>query len=213
MASTDWDPKQEQAEQLLRQAHLHQMRKQWAAAEQLCRQALELCPSEPTARELMADLYAEKGELDQALEQYRRLFEEHPEREALEEKIARLVLRKDREVLERLEVEQALSNPRRHTAQKRNATVALLLSTICAGAGQIFNGEHVKGLIILVSWVLCLGLGTSDFLKFGFGLMGLPAARPNDVLVVFGFIAVLIYIYSLLDVASKIGRLDRDSSR
>jgi tetratricopeptide (TPR) repeat protein len=199
---------QARVEQLLRDAHLQRMRQQWAAAETLCRQALELSPEDPLGMEMLGDLLSEKGSLEPALDSYRKAFARQPQKAALEEKIARLVLRKGEEERERLEAELMLSSPSGNAARKRNATLAILLSVLCPGGGQLFNGEHVKGGILLAVGLVALAFGAPDLLKMFLGLIGpLPRGQSIDGMrAALGILAGLIWLYSILDAAAQAGK-------
>jgi len=196
------------AEQLLRDAHIQRVRQQWAAAETLCRQALDLAPDDAMGLEMLGDLLAEKGSLGEALEAYQRAAGAQPGRPSLEHKIARLVLLRDEEERERAAAQLLLSSPPSARERKRHATVVLLLSLLCPGAGQIYNGERVKGGILLGAAVVSLFVGGADLVKLTLGVMApLPRGQTVDgVLATVGMIGVLVWIYSLLDAAARGGR-------
>src|SRR5262249_42477502 len=155
-----------------REAHLHRMRGHGAAAEALCREVLELEPDEPQGLEMLADLVADRGDLEEALERYRHAFELQPQKAALEEKIARIVLRKGEEEHERITALLMIDAPRRKGEGRRNVLIAMLLSLVLPGAGQFFLGQRVKGILICVLGVLPLTIGISDLSKFLLGIMG-----------------------------------------
>ena len=202
---------------MLRDAHLQRVRQQSGAAEVLCRQALELAPDDLMGREMLADLLLEKGRLDEALEIYRPLFAEQPQRAVLEEKIARIVLRKDDDERERLTAQFMLDSPRGARDQKRNLTLAVLLSLFCAGLGQMFNGQYVKGGILLGTWLLSI-FGWGDLFRLVLTISGLDTApagprgarsdlvEPNAAMIILGMAGLLIHIYSVLDAAAQAGK-------
>ena len=203
--------KQARVEQLLRDAHIQRMRQQWAAAETLCREALELDPDDVMGQEMLGDLLLDKGSCGEALESYRKAFEKQPEKVALEEKIARAVLLKGEEERQRLDAELMLSSPGSKLERKRSATIATLLSLLCPGAGQLFTGQYVKGGILLGVGVLSLFLGGPDLIKFILGIAGiLPKTEEVvDLLAMLGLVGVLVWLYSLLDAAGQAGRSAR----
>ena len=197
-------------EELLRHAHIHRMRRQWIAAETLCREALALDPEDPIGQELLADLLREKGSIDEALELYQKAFEKQPHKGTLEEKIARLILEKAEEERGRIEAELLLHSPREKGRRKRSVTLAMLLSLLCPGAGQFFNGQYVKGWICLVAGLVALFLGVPELFKLVFliagGSLERGAAPPNQFLATLGVMGVLVYLYSLLDASAQAGK-------
>ena len=202
----------ERLERLLRDAHLHRMREQWSAAETLCRQALAIAPEDVSALEMLGDLLTGKGDVQGAEDQYRRALERAPGKPSLEEKLARIALRRDEEERERLEAQLLLSTPRGKAESKRNTTMATLLSLFCAGAGQLFNRQFVKGGILLAAWITCLAIGGQDLFKFTLGIAGLlPRTETvNDTAAMVGFAGLGIWVYSLLDAATQAGKVNRE---
>jgi hypothetical protein len=196
------------AEQLLRDAYLLRMRQQWGAAEELCRKALELAPDDLQGLELLGDLLTEKGSDDEALAVYRRAFELHPEKASLEEKIAKAVLRKAEEERQRVEAQLLLNSRTNPKRRKRNQTVAVLLSVVCPGGGQFFNGQYVKGGAFLVLCLLCLGIGGGDAMKLMIGMAGvLPrGVEVNGLLATLGMVGGLSWLASLLDASAQAGK-------
>lgn len=195
-------------EELLRDAHILRMRGQWAAAEDKCRQALELDPDDLMGREMLGDLLAEKGSLDGALEAYRAAFEKQPEKAALEQKLARIVLLKGEEEHERLQAQLFLSAPKGKSSRQRSGAIAVLLSMVCPGAGQIFNGQHVKGGILLGAWLLTI-FGWGEALKLVLGFAGVHRGEANGPLAFLGLLSLLIWLYGLLDASSQAGKARR----
>lgn len=197
----------QKVETMLRDAHIQRMRGQHAAAETLCRKALELSPNDLMGREMLGDLLTGKGDLDGALENYRAAFEKQPQKAALEEKIARLVLQKGEEEHDKILAQLLLENPGRKTEAKRNATLATLLSMVCPGLGQlVVYRQWVKGGILAGVGLLGLALGGPDLFKLflAFSAAGNRMEKPNDMLAMLGLLAVLIWIYSLLDAAGGV---------
>lgn len=195
---------QEKVEQLLRDAHIQRVRGQWSNAERLCRKALEVDPDDSMGREMLGDILAARGEHDPALEAYRQAFERQPEKAALEEKIARLVLLKGEEERERREAQMLLESPLRKVDQKRNATLATLLCIPLPGLGQLLvYRQWVKGGILAgVGLVSILGIGELLKLLLLLGGVGSRVERPNDLLAGLGVLGVLVWVYSLLDAAA-----------
>jgi tetratricopeptide (TPR) repeat protein len=199
---------QARLEQRLRDAYLMRVRQQWGSAETLVREALKLAPEDIQGLELLGDLLSEKGSVDEALEVYRKAFALQPAKASLEEKIARGVLQKAEDEHERITAELLFNTPRSVKSQKRNQTVAVLLSTICPGGGQFFNGQYVKGGIFLGFGLLALGFGGPDAMKLFLGMAGpLPRGEePNGMLAAVGMVGGLIWLASLLDASAQAGK-------
>jgi tetratricopeptide (TPR) repeat protein len=198
---------QEKVETLLRDAHIQRMRGQTAAAETLCRKALELSPDDVMGQEMLGDLLTGKGELDEALTTYRAAFERQPEKASLEEKIARLVLMKGEEEHQKLAAMLMLESPAKESDAKRNATLATLLSMVCPGLGQlVIYRQYVKGGILAGVGLLGLALGGPDLFKLALAFSEARSRvdKPNDALAMLGLLAVLIWLYSLLDAAGGV---------
>jgi tetratricopeptide (TPR) repeat protein len=206
------EERQQRVEQLLRDAHLQRMRQQWAAAEALCRQALELNSEETLAQEMLADLVADRGEVDEAIALYRRALEKQPQKAVLEEKIARLALRKGEAELERLGALMALEGPKRPNERKRSAIIAVLLSLVCPGAGQYFLGQRGKGILLFGVGTLALVVGIPDLFTMVLGLANLLpryARPPNDFLAWIGIMGAAVWLYSLLDASAQAGKIEK----
>lgn len=204
------NPEKARVEQLLRDAHIQRMRQQWAAAEALCRKALELDPDDAMGREMLGDLLLGKGNTDGALTEYRAALALQPTRAVLEEKIARAVLQQNEEEREKLEAQLLLESPQKKNEAKRNATLATLLSLCCPGLGQLLvYRQTVKGGILASVGLLALAFGISEMLKVFAVIAGAGRSLdspPNDVLAALGLLGVLVWIYSLLDAAGTGGK-------
>ena len=199
----------EQVESLLRQAHVVRLRGQGGAAESLVRRALALSPEDPTGIEMLADIHADKGEYESALELYRSGLALRPGAKTLEEKIGRTVLRVAEDERERLAAQFMLSSPVSRKERQRNATVATLLSLLCPGVGQLFTGQQLKGGILLVVGVMALFLGVPDLFKMALIVAGgkLPRGESvNQPYAALGVLGMLIWIYGMLDAAAQAGR-------
>ncbi|MBM3457530.1 MAG: hypothetical protein FJX77_03200, partial [Armatimonadetes bacterium] len=162
---------QARAEQLFREAHILRMRAQAAAAEGKCRQALALSPQDALGLELLGDLLLDQEKVEEAEGAYQQALEFAPGKESLETKLARIILERAEGDRSRLTAELLLSTPRPAREGKQQQTVAILLSLICAGGGQLVLGEHWKGGILLAFWLLSL-LGAADAFKLLVGGMG-----------------------------------------
>lgn len=198
-------------EQLLREAQLLRMRSQWAEAETLCRRALDLEPDDAMAQEMLADLLVGKGKLDEAIELYRKALEKQPQKAGLEDKIAHLVLEQAQEEQEKITAQLLMSSPSNAKERKRSATVAILLSLLLPGGGQLFVGQYVKGGILLAGGLGGIALGMTDLMKLLLVFAGARPHRgeipPNQFLAFLGLLGMVLWFYSLLDASSRAGRI------
>ena len=177
------DAEREQADRLLTAANLARRRGSYAEAEQRCREAVEKNPSDASALELYGDILQAIGRVDDAVLAYDRARELDPKRRSAERKYADLVLQQNRSIA-RLSDEYIPRNP----------MVAVLMSSLLPGAGQMYNGQPVKGLLIAVGMLICVFvLGWTDY---GFA-SGLTSITPP--LVFFMLLAGAIYIYAVID--------------
>ena len=201
-------------EQLLREAQLQRMREQWSAAEMLCREALEIEPEEPQGLEMLGDLQVGKGNLDGALEHYRKALEMQPQRAALEEKIAHLVLLKDQEERDKIAAQLLLDCPPSKSERKRFTAVAVLLSVVFPGGGQLLMGQYVKGGVLMAVFAIGMFLGIPDLYKLLGALSAAPGSHapvvhPNPLFAMLGMLSVVVWFYSLLDASSQAGKSSR----
>jgi tetratricopeptide (TPR) repeat protein len=121
-------------EQLLRDAHIQRVRGQGAAAEALCKQALQLDPDDVMGLEMLGDFLAERGDLDDSLANYRRAFEIQ-QKPGLEEKIARLVVIQAEQEHEQIVAQLGLQSMGAGGAHgKRRQTVIWLLVCLALSA-------------------------------------------------------------------------------
>lgn len=87
-----------EADRVLTAANVARRRDNFREAETLCRQAVELVPSDPTALELYGDILQATGRVDDAVLAYKRATEIDPARRSAEKKYGDLVLRQDRAI-------------------------------------------------------------------------------------------------------------------
>ncbi|MBM3494233.1 MAG: hypothetical protein FJX72_07925 [Armatimonadetes bacterium] len=129
----------DEAERLLRDAHLARRRGRFAEASERCLAAIAKTPSDAAALEMLGDIMQALGRVDDAVVAYHRAGEADPRRASAERKYAALVLMQDRATA-------ALTRQ----VEPRNPYMAVMLSAVCPGAGQYYNGETLKGLILAV---------------------------------------------------------------
>ncbi len=173
----------ERAERLLRQAHLSRKRGRFDQALDACQSAVEQCPADAAALEMLGDILQALGRVDDAVAAYHRSGEADPSRKSAERKYAELVLMQDR-----------LASPPSAAVEPRNPYMAVLLSAVCPGAGQYYNGETAKGLVLaLVTLSLIVALLWTP-LGFAGETVGLT---PTSAMLI-GIIG-LVYVIGLAD--------------
>lgn len=200
-----------EVDRLLREANILRMRGQYAEAETRCRGALEREPEDLSAIEMLADLVYEKGSLEEARSLCLKALDLQPGRASAETRLAKVTLDLAERERARHAAEALLQGGDGGPAgreRKRRVTISLLLSFLLPGAGQFYNGELVKALVIAVVFLICVGVGGSELLTYIFALMGSPqAARAARGMpgwtAVFGFVGFGIYIYALIDAAAR----------
>lgn len=134
-----------QAEQLLREASMLRRREKYADAIVKCREALALTPKDAPALELLGDLYQGVAQVNTALAAYKRATEADPKRASAERKYGDLLMR-----------QQSWGGGADPEAVPKNGLVASLISLVVPGAGQIYNGEILKGLFFLTCTLVSL---------------------------------------------------------
>lgn len=180
----------DKADKVLRQAALHKRRGRFADAAKECEEAIRLIPKDAAALELYGDILQSLGRVDDALAAYRRAGEADPRRASAEKKYAELLLMQDRSV-------SAFQGP----TEVRNPYVAVLLSALCPGAGQYYNGQPVKALTLAF---LALGFVALLFwTPLGFATAEIGLSATSVVLIV---LLGALYIYALVD-ANLVARM------
>lgn len=122
------------------------------------KEAFALAPGDPTAIELLGDVYLAQGEQEKAVQLFERALERFPKHAAFEEKLALCYV--DLEEMERDRQERAelLESGDRDKILERSAAKAGAISLFLPGAGQFYNDENEKGAVFLgVALVSFLG--------------------------------------------------------
>lgn len=187
-----------EADRLLTATNIARRRGNYADAERNCRQAVEQTPGDAAALELYGDILQSTGRVDDALYAYQRAIDIGKEaadasgiRTTAEKKYAELMLMQNREI-DLLRVEYV----------ERNPNIAVFLSALTPGAGHLYLGALLKGLLLLgVEALLVFLIVTSSFTLSG---------KRTDIppsLIVKVLLAVAVYIYALVD-ANRLARSD-----
>jgi tetratricopeptide (TPR) repeat protein len=203
---------QEKLDALLREANVLRMRGQAAEAEERCQAVLELAPEEPTALEMLGDLLRGRGNLEEATDHYRRAATAAPERSSPEKKIAEIALENAERQRVRDEMTLRLSKPTSPAQQRRNVMVALFWSALFPGLGQFYNRDLVKGGLLALGNLICLGAGGAALFRL---VITVASAHASGEVSQFGawagFLSLVLWLYSMVDAAVTAHK--RNSSR
>jgi tetratricopeptide (TPR) repeat protein len=170
--------------------------------------------------ELVGDVLLALERPDEALSSYRRARELHQSRAVLEEKIGRAALAQAERQRSAERSQALLEGKAEQRGPRRNPSYAALYSFIVPGLGQVYNGEVLKGVVVVVAYVLLFGLTA-------IALRGQRLVQPSGMGSVYGsqldlstllsaifggpaaiwiIALVLLWIYSIADAALKASR-------
>ncbi len=124
-------------EQLLTRVSFSRAKGQLQEARLLLEEAAKLAPERADVKEILGDVYRELGLLDEALDCYKQARDRDPLRSSAEEKMAQVLL----------EIDRQRATPEVPFAPKSPA-LAVALSALFPGAGQVYNEQWLKGSVI-----------------------------------------------------------------
>ena len=203
-----------ETDRLLSLANASRVKGDLLAAEDACRQALEIDAENTDAIELLGDVLHGLGKLDDALCEYRKAIEKKSPLPNIERKYAKTALDIANREREKEMVQRAFENPPNTSTAHRNAAIAMLLSAVAPGVGQIYNGEVLKGAILVGTSlssiiVTAVSPGVSLFIKQTLSLIFLGSPNPGNPyaaiqwpsvwFTIFLGAGVVAYIYSVID--------------
>lgn len=200
-------------DRLIKQVNLHRMRSEYIEAEDVCRQALALDESRADVRELLGDVLYDRGQLEDAMQEYKQVKESGPGFASAETKYAKVVLEIGQNEYERRIMKEMLDNPKKYVEGPKHPLLAFILSALVPGMGQVYNREIVKGAILIGAFLLSLlvlalsPIETGNLLK-AVGVLLYPTASDapknlpiGPLVVLFAAVLVFIYIYAVIDAA------------
>lgn len=196
-------------DRLLTRANIHRMRNEYVEAEDVLKEAFSLDESRVDVHEMMADMLYARGQLDSAAEEYKKIIEANPGRASAETKYAKVILEKGENEYEKKLAQEMIENPDKYTSPPQHPLLAFVLSGVAPGLGQIYNGERVKGLIILGVFffsvlILAVSPDTGNLLR-NVGAWINPSAtsmKPPPVgslVIIFSGVLTFLYIYGVID--------------
>ncbi|MFQ3611135.1 MAG: tetratricopeptide repeat protein [Fimbriimonadales bacterium] len=203
------DPKRNEVEHLLRNAHLAKVRGQMDEARTYLEQAKALMPDSADVWAAVGDFWYQDGKIQEAHDAYKKAHELDPQNAFIERKYAQIVLEMARQQEQYRQWEQTLSGnrPTDDLFIQRNPGLAFLLSFLMPGVGQLYNGQFVKGGVILGAFVLgwiifMLTPGGSDFVSNLLAFLVNPARVRGGLSGFQIFLALtlfLLWVYAFID--------------
>ncbi len=190
------DPdKIDQAERTLREANLARVRGQNSVADRLLREAADLAPNTASVLEAVGDNQVANNRFRDAKLTYARALKIDPNNKSVENKFGEMVLKVDLHIdpFAHAETFDGYASPK----------IAVMLSVICPGLGQMAAERYTKGGIMIaiyaISWVLMALLPGGFKSVFGFMTGKSPFDPLGGVLLA---IAVGDIIWSISDLSS-----------
>ena len=197
-------------DRLLSRANVHRARGEYIEAEDACREALALDESRLDVREFLADMLYARSQLDDAAAEYKRVLDVEPGRVTAQTKYAKVVLEIGEREYQKKLAQDMLENPQKYATWPKHPLLAFVLSLLVPGAGQVYNGEFIKGGIIVgvfAFMLLILALAPIEFknLLLNLGALLNPGGtegKPPPVGPFAPFAACALaatYIYAVID--------------
>jgi len=152
--ATDELRKQAEFESTIRLAHISRKRGDYGQASKLVVQALSLNPDDLEARELAADIFYARGELEKAADIYKAIIEADPSRTTAEEKFAKATLDIAEGKRQQDLIKYMLEHPEVKVPAAKNPVVSAMFSGI-PGLGHVYCCQTIKGIVLFVSTTLC----------------------------------------------------------
>ena len=192
--------------ELLGRATLLRARGDRMQAFQLTQEAIRLSDRSWEAHELLGDLLMEMNRPQEAMASFRRAREINPSRVPLEDKVARAALRRGAARADPTTAEALLAAAGKREPNRRRAGYAAVLSVLMPGLGQVYNGEALKGLILVIA---ALGLLSQVFgqLDVRVGLGSLTGGQG----IVWAILLAVVWIYAIADATIRASREPPDA--
>lgn len=174
----------QKADTLLREAGILQRREKYKEAEAKCREAINANPSDSAAIEILGDIYQGVARIEEAMAAYLRAVAADPKRASAERKYGDLLM------------QQQNWNAALPDDVARFPFLAIILSLLLPGLGQLYNGQYLKSAIIFAVDAILFYL--LAFSNWGFRGLHLHGGVSMSLITCFAFLAVL-YIVGLVD--------------
>lgn len=189
--------------------------------DELVKQALQLDPENADVWDLQGDLLAEMGRLEEARDAFAKVLELRPGNVIADKKHARMVFGLANREFEKQQMEAMILSPGSVSGPiaPRKPALAFLLSAVIPGAGQLYNGQMLKGGILIASSVLLAIyiLASPAFTSYSSNLLNLVAGKGGGELS-FGisvaiFLQFVVWAYAIADAIVTAGKLAAPTQR
>lgn len=208
-----------EADKLISQANVLRLRGQIAEALDMCEQAVKVDPECAAAWEMLGDMRQEAGRMEEAKSAYEKATAIEPGRVSAERKFAECTLALANLKMQQDEWKRMVEGGEKIYMPKRNQGIALLLSALMPGLGQIYNGEFVKAGALMgltmIGWIVIFaspdgGHVVQNMLKLFFAPPGSVSGVGMSPLIVSTLLSVIaLYFYGLLDAVYRAGAHNR----
>lgn len=145
--------------ELMGRATLARVRGNQAEALRLAQEALVLEETNAETHEFIGDVLMALNRGADALHSFQRARELNPRRVELEDKVARAAVRSAAR-LEAMAHAQAVLEGRAPVGPKRKPSYAALFSLVLPGLGQMYNGDLIKGIAVMLGFVVLLSVSS-----------------------------------------------------
>lgn len=176
----------EDIEELLRQANLLRIRRDYSGAAALTEKALALEES-VRGRLQLGEIREDFGDFAGALHEYHRALEIAPGNPQVENRIGCLALR------------QASMGSIAAPSLRRSPLTAALLSAIFPGAGELYNLDFIKGLAIMLAYMIFFSQVFFDLFGAVISMSQSGAVAIGSSFYIFLLLAILLWLYSIYD--------------
>lgn len=193
-------PTQEQidrAERLIREAMVARRRGDKLQASKLLDQAVEVAPGSSTVLEAVADDLRERRQMQAARDMYRRALRVDPKNVSVERKFAECVLTTEQMSFEFLAAREEID--------AASGKVALILSILIPGLGQIVTGHRNRGIAMLSGWLIgwTIALLIPNGVKGIVKMFGGAGGDFNGVVLIPLAVAAFCHLWAIYDAAAR----------
>ena len=101
--------------------------------------------------------------------------------------------------------------------QKKSSTLAVVLSFIWCGLGQIYNGQTIKGIVLMILFPICGALFCigifGAWLVLGTITTGSPALIILILGLAFGITTLVLWIHGMIDAYKTAEKINKEQNQ